>query len=95
MRVDQNGNPDVCRVSYTPVAEATRKMGDDLKLTMNSVIHDLSRMSHMNPDPQVKRLLAIAITNLELGAVMAIKAYFSEGFVYERPQQNPSQASAK
>lgn len=95
MRIDQNGNPDVCRVTYTPVAEEVRKLGDDLKLTMNSVIHDLSRLSHINPDPQVKRLLAIAITNLELGAVMAVKAYFLEGFVYERPQQGPSQTPVK
>lgn len=85
MRIDSRNNPDVTRVEYTPIVEDAKVMITHLKLTMNQIIADLARVSDINKDPQIKRLCAIGITQLEIGTVMAVKALTSEGLVLRTP----------
>lgn len=85
MKLDSNGNPDICRITYTEVSEEARVMATSLKLSMNQIIADLTKLSHLNSSPEIKRLLAIGITELEKGTVMAVKALFSEGIVVRAP----------
>lgn len=61
-------------------------MATALKLSMNQILFDLSKLSVINSQPEIKRLLAMAITDIEHGTVMAVKAMFTEGFQHARPE---------
>ena len=89
MRTDSNGNPDVCRVEYTAVAEEAKVMATALKLSMNQIIADLTKVIALNPNTEIKRLCAIAINEFEKGCTMGIKALFTEGVILRQPQEPP------
>ena len=89
MRKDKQGNPDICRTVYTPVDEGARTLIEEFKLDMNQTIEDLVQLINLNRDPVVKRLLAMAISEFEVGAVLAAKAMTYETFVLPSKGNQP------
>lgn len=91
-KFDSNGNYDVCRIMGTVLADDANLSITTLGLTMNQVFSDLNKMIHLNQAVEIKRLLAMAINDMEHGVSMAVKGMTTEGFVCERPKQGSGQA---
>lgn len=100
MRIDERGNPDVCRVQYTPVSMAAKAMSNQLKMQLNQMIADLGKLATWNKEPEVRRLLAQAMADLENAGLHGAKAILSENFLCVDPSPggqapNPSTAEVK
>lgn len=87
MRTDSQGNPDVCRVEYTKVEEDAKVMATALKLSMNQIIADMTKVIALNHSTEVKRLCAIAINHFEEGCTSAVKALFTENVILRQELQ--------
>jgi hypothetical protein len=79
MRLDQRGNPDVCRTIYTPVEREPAEVVLEIKLCTNSLINICNILLQRNQGQEVRRLLAMAITDFENASDRAVKALTSEG----------------
>lgn len=79
MRLDQRGNPDVCRTVYTPVEKGPAEVALEIKLCTNSLISICSILLQQNQSQEVRRLFALAVTDFEKASDWAVKALTSEG----------------
>lgn len=88
MKLDSQGNYDVTRVEYTQVSEEAKVAIVSFKLHMNHMLAKLNQLHHMNPDGEIKRLLAMGMSDLERGTVMAVKGMTTEGFLCAHLKEN-------
>lgn len=78
MQLDEVGNPDVARASYTPITEANQVTVKHIKLLANEFLNEYLCVDSFS-DSESKRLAALARTHIEIAAMFAVKAYTSEG----------------
>lgn len=78
MRPDSKGMPDICRETFSPVKPEAIEIIKMFKLTINSLIHLCRDQVDRNHDKEVRRLFAMAATDLESGCIWAVKGLTSE-----------------
>lgn len=74
MPLDKNGNPDVCRVHFTPLTDDQKAFVEQLKLAGNELLAQIATMTDGMPSSEELRLISLAKTNIEQGMMWAIKA---------------------
>lgn len=82
MKNDSKGIPDVCREQ--PFGKFSPEVTEHVKfvqLQTNAMIHHCRTMQAVNKDnPEVGRLLSLAVSAFEEASMWAVKGLTSEGF---------------
>lgn len=81
MLKDPAGHDDYARVSYTPISETNKQISTEIKLAVNELIQTMNNLQEAQTAPEVRRLIALSITEFENGSMWAVKALTSEAFI--------------
>src|SRR3972149_3165091 len=80
MNRDERHNLDRCRVEFTLVSDDVKQLVKEIKLVTNDVLMSLGTLMDVQTDPQVRRLIALAMTEYDGACMWAVKAMTEEGF---------------
>lgn len=73
MKLDANGNRDVCRVEFDQISDEQKAYTRELKLLGNQLLAHFTNQKFTN-NPEEQRLWALARTELENSLMWAVKA---------------------
>lgn len=73
MKLDANGNADVCRSVFDPINDEQKAYTLEMKLLGNMLLAHMTAQKFTN-NPDEQRLWALARTNLEQSMMWAVKA---------------------